>query len=100
MIENCKDKEIEALSICAVKNAEEDIVVAAVNRDFDRTYVIGLYGDDFDVIKSGEMTLLTGDSARSSCSLTKKCVHEKTKKINSDKIDLPAGSVAIITINL
>lgn len=91
--------EIEAFSICAVRNTEGKIVVAAVNRDFDKDHTLCLSGDSLAGGKRGEMILLTGDAPESICSLTQSCVHEECVNICSDGIALPAGSIAVITFD-
>lgn len=96
---------IEALNLSAVKAENGEIRIIAVNRDFEKDYVISLDGLGMDKA-AGEcmadgkrrvrMTVLTADDPRMTCSLQENCVKEFHEETGSGQILLRAGSVNLL----
>lgn len=87
--------ELEALRLTAVRREDGSICLAAVNRDFEREYILELPGDGI----RGTQTVLTGDSPYAVCSAEHCCVRTSEKKVAGRTLLLPPGSVSLIQLD-
>lgn len=81
--------EIDALNLCALRQPDGKLHVAAVNRDFDRAHTIALGSGE------AQVTVLRA-GAQEICTAERDCVQRETRTMPADEIRLPAGAVCLI----
>ncbi len=86
--------EIEAISLSCVQREDGARMIAAVNRDFEREYLL-----EMEESVSAEIIRLAADSPRDTCSRERCCVHETHETAQGKAIPLPAGSISMIIIH-